>query len=79
MKTKAYLSMLYYDVLAWFCKVDKWSNLRKQSHEVYLEVVRLTDDTESNRTFWLIIYAMIILVSVFVAEIFVRFYLETIS
>ena len=76
MKTKAYLSMLYYDVLAWLFRVDKWSNLRKQSHEVYLEVVRLTDDAESNRTFWLIIYAMIILVMFFVMEIFVRFYLQ---
>jgi hypothetical protein len=78
MKTKAYLSMLYYDILAWVFKVDKWSNLRKQSNEVYLEVVRLTanDNPESNRVFWSIMFALIILVMFFLMEIFVRFYLH---
>jgi hypothetical protein len=78
MKTKAYLSMLYYDVLAWFFKVDKWSNLRKQSRAVYLEVVRLTkdDNPESNRVFWSIMFALIILIMFFLMEIFVRFYPE---
>ena len=78
MKTKAYLSMLYYDVLAWFFKVDKWSNLRKQSRAVYLEVVRLTEDTnpESNRAFWFLMFALILLAMFFVMEIFVKFYLQ---
>jgi hypothetical protein len=78
MKTKAYLSMLYYDVLAWIFKVDKWSNLRKQSRAVYLQVVRLTKDKnpESNRVFWGIMFAMILVVMVFLCEIFVKFYLQ---
>ena len=78
MKTKAYLSMLYYDVLAWIFRIDKWSNLRKQSNEVYLEVVKLTSDPnpESNRVFWLIMFALIILVMFFLMEIFVKFYLQ---
>jgi hypothetical protein len=78
MKTKAYLSMLYYDILAWIFRVDKWSNLRKQSRAVYLEVVRLTanDSPESNRVFWGIMFALIILVMFFLMEIFVRFYLQ---
>jgi len=78
MKTKAYLSMLYYDILAWIFKVDKWSNLRKQSNEVYSEVVRLTEDEnpESNRAFWLLMFALILLAMFFVMEIFVKFYLQ---
>jgi len=31
--------------------------------------------SESNRTFWLIMLACIIIVTVFICEIFVRFYL----
>jgi hypothetical protein len=78
MRTKAYLSMLYYDILAWIFRVDKWSNLRKQSKEVYLEVVRLTSDPnpESNRAFWFLMFGLILLAMFYVMEIFVKFYLQ---
>ena len=34
------------------------------------------EQPESNRTFWLIMLACIIIVTVFLCEIFVRFYLQ---
>ena len=73
MKIKAYFYMLYYDFIAWRHKVDKWRNLRNQSKQV----LKYTHPSvESNQEFWIIIISMLILISVFIYQIFFKFYYQ---
>jgi hypothetical protein len=73
MKIKAYFYMLYYDLIAWRNKVDKWSNLRKQSKEV---LKYMHPDSEINLTFWLIVLACIAMLIFYFIEFFVGLYLQ---
>lgn len=76
-RAKSYLTMFFFDVLAWIVRVDKWSALREQSAEVQSKVYQLTDESDTH-----MLYILAIIIGfgsvgvVCLCEIFVRFYLQ---